>query len=199
MHWIAPSPLPLSSPLETGFQRCWGRWSPVGGEDGGRPKLPLLGGGGGEQKVRGQCREGIFPRTPQIQRCTEGPRVLQAKEKPNLNIISFFTYLIWLCWVFLRAQSISSCGPWSLELTCSVAESHRLCSWQQVGSNYLTRDGTPGPDLGAWSLSHSVTREVPPQGLKKQIKNLNVLTVAPIGEVTYSSLQSKLKKIKKSN
>ena len=45
-------------------------------------------------------------------------------------------------------------------------------------------------------LSHSVTREVPPQGLKKQIKNLNVLTVAPIGEVTYSSFQSKLKKLR---
>ena len=65
--------------------------------------------------------------------------------------------------------------------------------WQQVGSNSLTRDGTPAPDLGAWSLSQWITREVPPQGLK-QIKKLNVLSVAPIGEATYSSLQSEVKK-----
>ena len=71
--------------------------------------------------------------------------------------------------------------------------SRKLCLWQQVGSNSLTRDGTPAPDLGAWSLSQWITREVPPLGLK-QIKNLNVLSVAPIGEATYSSLQSEVKK-----
>lgn len=32
-------------------------------------------------------------------------------------------------------------------------------------------------------------QEVPPPGLKKQLKNLNVLSVALIGEATYSSLQ----------
>ena len=62
-----------------------------------------------------------------------------------------------------------------------------------MGSNSLTRDATPAPDLGAWSLSQSITREVPPPGLKKQIKNLNVLSVAPIGEATYSSLQGGVK------
>ena len=75
----------------------------------------------------------------------------------------------------------------------SAAGSRRLCSRQQVGSNSLTRDATPAPDLGAWSLSQSITREVPPPGLKKQIKNLNVLSVAPIGEATYSSLQGGVK------
>ena len=58
-----------------------------------------------------------------------------------------------------------------------------------MGSNSLTRDATPAPDLGAWSLSQSITREVPPPGLKK----LNVLSVAPIGEATYSSLQGGVK------
>ena len=62
-----------------------------------------------------------------------------------------------------------------------------------MGSNSLTRDATPAPDLGAWSLSQWITSEVPPQDLK-QIKNLNVLSVAPIGEATYASLQSEVKK-----
>ena len=93
----------------------------------------------------------------------------------------------------MELKGYSSYGPWSLELMHSVAVSCRLCLWQQVGSNSLTRDGTPAPDLGAWSLSQWITREVPPLGLK-QIKNLNVLSVAPIGEATYSSLQSEVKK-----
>ena len=93
----------------------------------------------------------------------------------------------------MELKGFSSYGPQSLELRRSVAVSRRLCLWQQVGSNSLTRDGTPAPDLGAWSLSQWITREVPPLGLK-QIKNLNVLSVAPIGEATYSSLQSEVKK-----
>ena len=30
-----------------------------------------------------------------------------------------------------------------------------------VGSSYLSRDQTQAPALGAWSLSHQTTREVP--------------------------------------
>ena len=126
---IGPSGKPESSTLVFSLghriQPRWGRGSPSPGEEGGRPE-PSAGG---------------------------GPTVLEAKEKPHLKIISFFMYLIWLCWVFLGAQRLLLLWPWTVELRHSVAVSRRLCSWQQVGSNCLTRYGIPAPDLGAWSLS----------------------------------------------
>ena len=105
-HWTireAPSPLLLCSPWGTGFQRRWGRVSPSP-RWGRRASWTLCWGCG--EKVRRQCREALFSRIAEIHRSIEGPTVLEAKEKPHLKIISFFMYLIWLCWVFLGAQRL---------------------------------------------------------------------------------------------
>ena len=73
--------------------------------------------------------------------------------------LCFFSniYLFWLCWVLVVAYGIFSCGMWDLWLQYAdflVA----ACLWDLV-----PRPGIePGPPaLGAQSLTHWTTREVP--------------------------------------
>ena len=70
----------------------------------------------------------------------------------------FFKCLfIWLLWVLVEACKIY--------LHCStqdiLAAAHENSKLRHVGSSSLTRDGTRLPALGAQSLSHWTTREVP--------------------------------------
>ena len=61
-------------------------------------------------------------------------------------------YLFWLRWVLVAACGIFSCGMRTL--SCSM----------HVGSSSPTRNRTQPPSLGAWSLTHWTTREVPIDG-----------------------------------
>ena len=64
--------------------------------------------------------------------------------------------LIFLIFIYLGALGLN-CSTWDL---CSLLQCVNS-QLQHVGSSFLVRDWIWAPALGAWSLSHCTTREVP--------------------------------------
>ena len=70
---------------------------------------------------------------------------------------NFKRLFIWLLWVLVEACGIYLHGS-TQDILVAAGENSKL---RHVGSSSLTRDGTRLPALGAQSLSHWTTREIP--------------------------------------
>ena len=94
------------------------------------------------------------------------PRALLSTGPHLRNVLtrhfSFQYMLIWLCWVLVAACRVFSWGMWAL--SCSMWD---LVPWPGI------KLGTPA--LGAWSLSHWTSREVPARHFSKSLSEVHAL------------------------